>query len=225
MSTITEGPTRGSGSGTESKGNLRDKLLVETRRNQIIQAANEMFTRKGFHQTTIKDICEASGLGPGTLYNYIHKKEDILYLVYDKLTTMLNKPARDLIEGHEIEPLDQLKEFLRETIDIVWDNQELILLMYRETAALDKESLYTVLKKESKYVRYVEEILARARKKGVIQNTNTGIAANIIAYLLAFIALRRWNLKNRFNEQEIKSGLVDFIMRALCITDARKKRR
>jgi hypothetical protein len=97
--------------------------------------------------------------------------------------------------------------------------------MYRETAALDKESLYTVLKKESKYVGYVEEILARAREKGVIQNTNTGIAANIIAYLLAFIALRRWNLKNRFNEQEIKSGLVDFIMRALCITDARKKSR
>jgi AcrR family transcriptional regulator len=218
---------------TEKKGlekrevgtSVRDKLLVETRRNQIIQAANEMFTRKGFHQTTIKDICEAPGLGPGTLYNYIHKKEDILYLVYDKLTTMLNKPARDLIEGHEIEPLDQLKDFLRETIDIVWDNQELILLMDRETAALDKESLYTVLKKESKYVRYVEEILARAKETGAIQNTNTEIAANIIAYLLAFIALRRWNLKNRFNEQEIKSGLVDFIMRALCITDARKKSR
>jgi len=60
--------------------------------------------------------------------------------------------------------------------------------------------------------------------KGVIQNTHTGMAANIIVYLLAFIALRRWNFRNRFNEQEIKSGLVDFIMRALCIADAKRKK-
>jgi AcrR family transcriptional regulator len=183
-----------------------------------------MFAQKGFHQTTIKDICDSSGLGPGTLYNYIHKKEDILYLVYDKLTTMLTKAVIDLVGANDNEPLDQLKKLLSDTIDIVWENQELVLLMYRETAALDKESLITVLGGENRYVNYVEAILVRAREKGVIQNTNTGMAANIIVYLLAFIALRRWNLKNRFNEREIKSGLVDFIMRALCIADARGKK-
>ena len=203
---------------------VKDKLLVETRRNQIIQAANKMFAQKGFHETTIKDICDASGLGPGTLYNYIHKKEDILYLVYDKLTTMLTQTGRDLMGGNDNDPLDQLKTLLSETIDIVWENQELVRLMYHETAALDKESLSTVLGEESRYVKYVETILMRAREKGVIQNTNTGMAANIIVYLLAFIALRRWNFKNRFNEQEIKSGLVDFIMRALCIADAKGKK-
>ena len=203
---------------------VKNKLLVETRRNQIIQAANKMFAQKGFHQTTIKDICDSSGLGPGTLYNYINKKEDILYLVYDKLTTMLTKAVIDLVGGNDNEPLDQLKKLLSNTIDIVWENQELVRLMYHETAALDKESLITVLGGESRYVDYVEAILMRAREKGVIQNTHTGMAANIVVYLLAFIALRRWNLKNRFNEQEIKSGLVDFIMRALCIADAKGKK-
>ena len=203
---------------------VKNKLLVETRRNQIIQAANKMFTQKGFHETTIKDICDASGLGPGTLYNYIHKKEDILYLVYEKLTTMLTQAGRDVVGGNDRDPLDQLKTLLNETISIVWENQELVRLMYRETAALDKESLYAVLGEESRYVKYVESILKRARKKGVIQNTHTGMAANIIVYLLAFIAMRRWNLKDRFNGREIKSGLMDFIMRALCVVDAERKK-
>jgi AcrR family transcriptional regulator len=203
---------------------VKDKLLVETRRNQIIQAANIIFAQKGFHQTTIKDICDSSGLGPGTIYNYIHKKEDILYLVYDKLATMLTQAGRDPMGGNDHEPLDQLKTLLKDTIDIVWENQELVRLMYHETAALDKESLYTVLGEESRYVDYVESILKRAREKGVIQNSNTGMAANIIVYLLAFIALRRWNFKNRFNEQQIKSGLIDFIMRALCVADTRRKK-
>ncbi len=137
---------------------------------------------------------------------------------------MLTQAGRDLIDGNDNDPLDQLKTLLSETNDIVWENQELVRLMYHETAALDKESLSTVLGEESRYVQYVETILVRAREKGVIQNTHTGMAANIIVYLLAFIALRRWNFKNRFNEQEIKSGLVDFIMRALCIADAKRKK-
>jgi AcrR family transcriptional regulator len=203
---------------------VKDKLLVERRRNQIIQAANIIFAQKGFHQTTIKDICDSSGLGPGTIYNYIHKKEDILYLVYDKLATMLAQAGRDPMGGNDHEPLDQLKTLLKDTIDIVWENQELVRLMYHETVALDKESLYTVLGEESRYVDYVESILTRAREKGVIQNSNTGMAANIIVYLLAFIALRRWNFRNRFNEQQIKSGLIDFIMRALCVADTRRKK-
>jgi len=93
---------------------VKDKLLVETRRNQIIQAANKMFVQRGFRQTTIKDICDSSGLGPGTLYNYIYKKEDILYLVYDKLTTMLTKAGRNLIGYNDNEPLDQLIYCLEE---------------------------------------------------------------------------------------------------------------
>ncbi len=137
---------------------------------------------------------------------------------------MLTQAGRDLIDGNDNDPLDQLKTLLSETNDIVWENQELVRLMYHETAALDKESLSTVLGEESRYVQYVETILVRAREKGVIQNTHTGMAANIIVYLLAFIALGRWNFKNRFNEQEIKSGLVDFIMRALCIADAKRKK-
>jgi hypothetical protein len=72
--------------------------------------------------------------------------------------------GRDLIDGNDNDPLDQLKTLLSETIDIVWENQELVHLMYHETAALDKESLSTVLGEESRYVQYVETILVRARK-------------------------------------------------------------
>lgn len=200
---------------------IRDESLVRKKREEIILAASKVFTEKGFHQATIRDISKASGLGPGTIYNYVEKKEDILYLIYNKLTTMLTKSLMETIENNN-DPLEQLKEALKKTIEIVWDNQDLILLMYQETAALDKESVSTVLSRESDYVTLMEKILERGRKKGVIRNKNTRIAADIIVYLLAFVPLRRWNLKKRFNEKQIKSGLIDFISKALCIHPRKK---
>lgn len=201
---------------------IRNTMLVEQRREEIIRAASKVFAEKGYHQATIRDISMASGLGPGTIYNYVKKKEDILYLVYNKITAMLSKNLVETIKRND-DPSDQLSQALREIIEIAWEYQDLIILMYRETGALDKESMYNVLKRESNYVCLIDNLIAKGRKKGVIKNKNNRIAADIIVYLLAFIPLRRWNLKQRFNEKEIKSSLIDFILDALCVRKDKKR--
>ena len=66
------------------ESNIKDNGLIKQRRENIIRAASKVFIEKGYHPATIRDICKASGLGPGTLYNYVRKKEDILYLIYSK---------------------------------------------------------------------------------------------------------------------------------------------
>jgi AcrR family transcriptional regulator len=200
---------------------IKDDDLVKQRREQIIEAASSVFVKKGYHLATIRDISEVSNLGPGTIYNYVKRKEDILYLIYNKLTTILTETLLEAIKNNA-DPLEQLKQGLRKTIDIVWDNQDLILLMYQETAALDRESMHNVLRGESNYVLLMENILERVRTKRALKNKNIRIAADIVIYLLAFVPLRRWNLKKRFNEKEIKSGLINFIFRALGISKNKK---
>lgn len=201
--------------------NVKDDALVKQRREEIIQAASKIFIEKGYHLATIRDICKASGLGPGTLYNYIKKKEDILYLIYNQLTMMLTQCLVETIENTRKDPYEQLKEALSKTIDTTWDYQDLILLMYQETASLDRESMHNILKRESDYVALWERILERGEKQGMIIR-RTRMDADIIGFLLAFIPLRRWNLKKKFREEEIKSGLIDFVIQALGISKRKK---
>lgn len=201
--------------------NVKDDALVKKRREEIIQAASKIFIEKGYHVATIRDICKASGLGPGTLYNYIKKKEDILYLIYNQLTMMLTQCLVETIENTKKDPYEQLKEALSKTIDIIWDYQDLILLMYQETASLDRESMHNILKRESDYVALWERILERGEKQGMIIRRSR-MDADIIGFLLAFIPLRRWNLKKKFREEEIKSGLIDFVIQALGISKRKK---
>jgi len=205
----------------EIETNVKDDALVKQRRQEIIQGASKIFTEKGYHLTTIRDICKASGLGPGTLYNYIKKKEDILYLIYNELTMMLTQCLVERIQDVNKNPLEQFHKAIERTIEIIWDYQDLILLMYQETASLDRESMHNILKRESDYVVLWEKLLERCEKQGLIHRRNR-LDANIISFLLAFIPLRHWNLRNKFREEEIKSGIINYIVRALGISKSKK---
>jgi AcrR family transcriptional regulator len=51
---------------------------VEARRSQILQAACRCFSRNGFDRTTIRQICEESGLSTGAVYGYFKSKGEIV---------------------------------------------------------------------------------------------------------------------------------------------------
>ena len=51
---------------------------LEQRRQQILEGAASCFARRGFHQTTMQDICDESGLSPGAVYRYFRSKEEII---------------------------------------------------------------------------------------------------------------------------------------------------
>jgi AcrR family transcriptional regulator len=51
---------------------------LEQRRQQILEAAAICFARRGFHQTTMQDICDEADLSPGAVYRYFHSKEEII---------------------------------------------------------------------------------------------------------------------------------------------------
>ncbi len=51
---------------------------TEARRAAILAAAESCFRSKGFHQTSIKDICTEGGFSPGALYLYFASKEALI---------------------------------------------------------------------------------------------------------------------------------------------------
>ncbi len=55
----------------------------EARRRQIIDAAYQCFARKGFHQTTMRDIYDEANLSPGAVYHYFASKDDIIQASFD----------------------------------------------------------------------------------------------------------------------------------------------
>ncbi|MBP2641215.1 MAG: transcriptional regulator, TetR family [Firmicutes bacterium] len=56
-----------------------------TKRQQILDAAYTVFSRKGFHRATVDEIIALADTGKGTVYNYFTNKEQLFYtLVTEK---------------------------------------------------------------------------------------------------------------------------------------------
>ncbi|MVU81566.1 TetR family transcriptional regulator [Nocardia sp. ET3-3] len=51
---------------------------LERRRQQILDAAQICFARKGLHATTMQDVFAESGLSAGAVYRYFKSKDDII---------------------------------------------------------------------------------------------------------------------------------------------------
>jgi AcrR family transcriptional regulator len=51
------------------------------KKNQIIEAAEQLFHRFGYGKTSLDDIAREAGLGKGTIYYYFESKEEIFFEV------------------------------------------------------------------------------------------------------------------------------------------------
>jgi AcrR family transcriptional regulator len=91
------------------------EAYMEARRQQIVDAAWACFARKGYHETTMQDICQESDLSPGAIYRYFASKEAIRTAVWDRYMDW----ARDVLERARSQaqgPLDTLVDVIGETM-------------------------------------------------------------------------------------------------------------
>jgi AcrR family transcriptional regulator len=68
---------------------------LKAREEQIILAACKCFSQKGFHQTTMRDICRAARLSPGAVYRYFKGKDAIV----EALAEMGRRNTRELLRA------------------------------------------------------------------------------------------------------------------------------
>ncbi len=66
------------------KDSIQEQLIA-ARRNQILDAAAQVFAEKGFHPTTIKDIARHAGIADGTIYNYFENKTALLLGILERM--------------------------------------------------------------------------------------------------------------------------------------------
>jgi len=68
------------------------ELLIEARRNQILDAAASVFAEKGYHRATTKEIASVAGVSEGTIYNYFDNKADLLIGMMTRLVELRELP-------------------------------------------------------------------------------------------------------------------------------------
>lgn len=199
--------------GPESKSK-RNNDLFQKRQMQIIKKATKLFMKKGYAQTSMREISKATGIDISNLYYFIKNKEEILFRVFE----MIHSPEIDLFEKQGImsieDPIEQLRTVIRELLDFGYDYREEILLLYRESKVLPKSMLKVILGRESQFVAQIEDILKKGLERKVFYFEDASFTANMIVYELSLHPLRSWNLK-KYSKEELINLLEKHVMKAV----------
>ncbi|MCX7981532.1 MAG: TetR/AcrR family transcriptional regulator [Syntrophales bacterium] len=189
----------------------RSQLDVKERQMNIVKKAARLFFKKGYAQTTMRDIARATKINLGNLYNYIESKEDILCHIF----YMYHEPFAEWIEKEKImeieDPRVQLEKSVEKVVEMINNYRKEVLLMYRETRVLPPKFMKRVLATEGSVVSFFEGILKRGMDQGVFKIKDPFFSANMLVFQMSLYALRSWNLK-RYSQEEIKKLMVESIM-------------
>jgi AcrR family transcriptional regulator len=196
------------------KTNTRDGALVQERRDVLIRAAIKVFIEKGFHEATVRDIGRVADMTQGTIYNYVKSKDDILYLVCDRIIAEYQLKVKQALD-ETADARTQVSAALRTVARIMYEHQDEIMLIYQNSHLLDNRSRKVILARVEEFIAMFENILAKASEQTRIDFGNLHIAANIVTFLPTMIALRRWSLRDRAKPEEVIETLSTFMARGL----------
>lgn len=187
---------------------------VRERRERLVNAAITVFMEKGFHNATVRDIGRTANMTQGTIYNYVRSKDDILYMVCDRIVAEYNDQTRKALETSH-DPVERVRSAVRAISQVMYRHRGEILLIYQDSHLLDARSRRVILARVEEFIGMFERIVADAAGELGIPLPYPHLSANILTFLPVMIALRGWSLKHDASPEEVIEQISLFVVRGL----------
>jgi len=153
------------------------------RRGQILRGALVVFSQKGFHGATIREIASAAGLAEGTIYLYFPSKQDVLRGVFALIAEEASAaPAADRFGGDDDEAF--LRALLQSRITSLSRHAAFLRLSVHEADLHESMRQEFFARLCEPFVAQFEHYLRGRIAQGVFRPVDTALAAAICFRML-----------------------------------------
>ena len=189
---------------------IKNRALIEKRRQQISDSAMKLFAEKGYHNTSVRDIANLSNISTGSIYDYVRNKEDILFLVSRSFFENLEQEMEQALKGLD-DPLMKLKATIEAALSVIDNFQEYVLITYRESKYFKKQDLIGIFQQESFIINIFLRIIEEGNRRSVFNVREPFVVANLLSLITHCWALKRYNLKE-FSLFNFKETLIETVL-------------
>lgn len=118
---------------------------AEERKNEILDAADELFGQKGFDGTSTNDILEKVGIARGTLYHHFKSKEDIMDALIERYNLCLLSAAQEAASDKSIHVYERIMRVVMSLNISGSSGQEIIDHIHKPQNALMHQKIQKVI--------------------------------------------------------------------------------
>jgi AcrR family transcriptional regulator len=201
---------------------VRGYLPSNQRRDQILDCALAVFAHKGFHDTSIADICARARIGRGTLYVYFRDKRGVLAALIDRIVrrvldaiqhwpSLALSPDAESAEATYVAFVEARCRQVMEAVFADGDTATLILRMARGTGFVD-EALARI---EHEVVGVIAADVRAHSAWGVVQPVDPQLVAEFIVGGIEKLVLQALDAGRAIDVVRIARELAVLVSRGL----------
>jgi TetR/AcrR family transcriptional regulator, cholesterol catabolism regulator len=190
---------------------LRERY--ERRRREVIATAARLFAERGYQETSMQDLTEATGLAAGGLYHYIESKEQLLFSICDDLMEPLLERAREIV-ATDAPPEQQLRDLLRAWLNQIATHRDHMLVFAQERHVIEREPQWRRIRAQRRrFEQLLSDVLTRGEAEGTMAFPDRAFAQLALLGMVNYTP--QWlNPRGRLSSEEIADGYCNLLLRA-----------
>jgi AcrR family transcriptional regulator len=194
----------------------RKQQLTTRRQEQILAAALEIFSQKGYSAATIPEIAKASGLAAGTIYLYFPSKRELFIKVIESL---LVTPLLNIFEkGSSADFQTTLKAALDNRLETLQSSFLNRLMMLMSEILRDPElRVYFSQTLVQPLFKRMSMVFGAQQSSGAFRSIDPEILVRLVGGMMIGFSLVR-NVEgessplNKLSQEQIAGEIMNFIM-------------
>ncbi|OGO34307.1 MAG: hypothetical protein A2Z16_12640 [Chloroflexi bacterium RBG_16_54_18] len=156
-------------------------------RDQILDAAAQIFSQKGFHAASMADIAEAVNLQKASLYHHVSSKQEILLAILDRALDLLIERL-SAVQSAQMPPEEKLRQVMKTYLETLAEHQDLAAVLLLEHRSLEPEFREVHIPRRDRFERIWKELIQEGQERGVFSCADPGLAAR------ALLGVMNWTI-------------------------------
>ena len=187
------------------------------RKQQILQAAIEVFGKGNFENANIAEIARKAGVAEGTIYQYFKNKQDLFFSIPRERTKAFSQELDQHIQGVS-DAREKIRRFVWYYLYFFKTNPDYarsLMLEMRVSRDFRKSSSYNGIRR---FTSQALDILREGQEQGVIRrDIDLYLSRQLLLGVLEHV-VTRWLLKGE-REDMLKrhEALSDLVLNGLCV--------
>lgn len=132
-------------------------------RERILQSAIELFGDKGYHATSVQEICDQAGVSKGAFFHYFSSKNEILFEIHQFVVDSWISQCEAILYNHQINSSQKIFRFIEAVLQSIVDYRQQGKILIKEITTLEGEASESIKAKRD----YAEEIVASIINEGI----------------------------------------------------------
>lgn len=164
-------------------------MTLETRRQQIEDAASRLFREHGYAATSVRDIAHALNLQGGSLYAHVASKEDVLWSIVTRAADRFGREVAPAA-GRTAPAAERLRAMIRGHVAVVTSAQRDAAVFLHEWRFLSADRRAAVAARRDEYEGLFRRVIGDGIEAGEFMPVDARLTA--MAILSALNGIATW---------------------------------